>query len=59
MQTEIDGKISKYKPIVLGVPLLFLIYVNFFRKCLTSGKAIKFAGDTNLFFNSNSYQALH
>ena len=65
MQTKIDGKISNFKPIVVGVPqgsildpLLFLIYLNNFSKCLTSGKAIILADDTNLFFNSSSYQAL-
>ena len=62
MHMEIDGKISNSKPNVVGVPqgsildpLLFLIYINDFPKCLTSGKAI-FADDTNLFFNSSSYQ---
>ena len=66
MQTEVDGKISNSKPIVVGVPqgsivgpLLFLIYINDFPKCLTSGKAIMFADDTNLFFNSSSYKALY
>ena len=66
MQTEIDGKISNSKRIEVGVPqgsilgpLLFLIYINDFPKCLTSGKAIVFAVDTNLFFNSSSYQALY
>ena len=57
MQTEVNGKISNSKPIEVGVPqgsilgpLLFLIYINDFPKCLTSGKAIMFADDTNLFF---------
>ena len=57
MQTEVNGKISNSKPIDVGVPqgsilgsLLFLIYINNFPKCLTSGKAIMFADDTNLFF---------
>ena len=66
MQTEVDEKISNFKPIVVGVPqgsilgpLLFLIYINDFPKCLTSGKAIMFADDTNLFFNSSSYTALY
>ena len=39
-------------------PLLFLIYIYDFPKCLTSGKAIMFVDDTNLFFSSSSYQAL-
>ena len=63
---EIDGKISNMKPIVVGIPqesilgpLLFLIYINYFPKRLTSSKAIIFADDTNIFFNSSSYQALY
>ena len=66
MQTEVNGKISNSKPIEVGVPqgsilgpLLFLIYINDFPKCSTSGKAIMFADDTNLFFNSSSYKALN
>ena len=66
MQTEVDGKVSNSKPIVVGVPqgsilgpLLFLIYINHFPKCLMSGKAIIFADKINLFFNSSSYQALY
>ena len=42
---------------ILG-PLLFLIYVNDLTKCLTSGQAIMFADDTNLFFNNVSYTEL-
>ena len=66
MLTENDGKISHYKPILVGVlqgsilgPLLFLIDINDFPKCLTSGKAILFTDDTNLFFNGSCYQALY
>ena len=42
---------------ILG-PLLFLIYVNDLPKCLSSGQAIMFADDTNLFFNNVSYTEL-
>ena len=66
MQTEVDGKILKFKPIVVRLPqgsilgpLLFLIRINDYPKCFTLGKAIMFADDTNLFFNSSSYQALY
>ena len=62
----IKTSISKSKPIVVGVPqgsilgpLLFLIYLNNFPKCLTFGKVITFAEDTNLFFNSGFYRALY
>ena len=63
MQTEINIKILNSKSFVVGVPqgsilsLLFFIYINYFPKCLTSGKVIMFADDTNLFFNRSSYQA--
>ena len=66
MQMKVNGKISNSKPIEVGVPqgsilgpLLFLIYINDFSKYLMSGKAIMFADDTNLFFNSSSYAALY
>ena len=40
---------------ILG-PLLFLIYVNDFCRCVTKGKTIMFADDTNLFFSESSYE---
>ena len=62
LQTEINGKLSPLTLINLGVPkgsilgpLLFLIYVNGLPKCLTSGQAIIFVDDANLFFNNVSY----
>ena len=66
VQKLFKRSLSNSKPIEVGVPqgsilgpLLFLIYKNDFPKCLTSGKAIMFADDTNLFFNSSSYKALY
>ena len=60
-----DGKRSPPTLINSGVPqglivgpLLFLIYVNDLPKCLSSGQAIMFADDTNLFFNNVSYTEL-
>ena len=40
---------------ILG-PLLFLMYVNDFYRCITKGKTIMFADDTNLFFSESSYE---
>ena len=40
---------------ILG-PLLFLIYVNDFSSCITKGKTIMFADNTNLFFSKNCYE---
>ena len=40
---------------ILG-PLLFLIYVNDFSSCITKGKTIMFADDTNLFFSENCFE---
>ena len=40
---------------ILG-PLLFLIYVNDFCRCITKGKTIMFADDTNLFFSESCYE---
>ena len=42
---------------ILG-PLLFLIYVNDFSRCISTGKTIMFADDTNLFFSDNCYNQL-
>ena len=42
---------------ILG-PLLFLIYVNYFSRCISTGKTIMFADDTNLFFSDNCYNQL-
>ena len=36
--------------------LLFLIYVNDFCRCITKGKTIMFADDTNLFFSKSCYE---
>ena len=65
LQTEINGKLSPPTLINLGMPkesilgpLLFLIYVNDLPKCLSSGQAIMFDDDTNLFFNNVSYTEL-
>ena len=65
LQTEINGKLSPPTLISLGVPqgsilgpLLFWIYVNDLPKCLSSGQAIMFADDKNLFFNNVSYTEL-
>ena len=40
---------------ILG-PLLFLMYVNDFCRCITKGKTIMFADDTNLFFSESCYE---
>ena len=40
---------------ILG-PLLFLIYVNDFCRCITKGKTTMFADDTNLFFSESCYE---
>ena len=40
---------------ILG-PLLFLIYVNDFCRCITKDKTIMFPDDTNLFFSESSYE---
>ena len=43
---------------ILG-PLLFLIYVNDFSNCTTSGESIMYADDTNIFLNHKSYKNLY
>ena len=65
LQTEINGNLSPPALINLGVPqgsilgpLLFLIYVNDLPKYLSSGQAIIFADNKNLFFNNVSYTEL-
>ena len=40
---------------ILG-PSLFLIYVNDVSSCITKGKTIMFADDTNWFFSENCYE---
>ena len=42
---------------ILG-PLFFLIYVYDFSRCISTGKTIMFADDTNLFFSDNCYNQL-
>ena len=43
---------------ILG-PLLFSIYVNDLNNCLTLGKCIMYANDTNIFLKSNCYETLY
>ena len=42
---------------ILG-PLLFLIHVNDFPQCITKGKIIMFAVDTNLFFTEKCHNSV-
>ena len=42
---------------ILG-PILFLIYVNDFSKCLQSAEAIMYADDTNVFLHHNNVNTL-
>ena len=60
-----NGKISKSLSLNYGVPqglilgpLLFLIYVNDFPKCLTTGKPLMLADDTNVFFSEKTFKKL-
>ena len=64
-QVLVNGKFSNCLPINYGVPqgsilgpLLFLIYVNDFPKCLSTGNSIMFADDTNIFFSEKNYKTL-
>ena len=66
MQTAIKNKLSTSKLINLGVPqgsilgpLLVLIYINDLPNCISQGKIIMLADDTNLFFSSKSYVDLN
>ena len=57
-QVLCNNQLSGTLKINCGVPqgsilgrLLFLIYANDFSSCITKGKTIMFADDTNLFFS--------
>ena len=56
LQTEINGKLSPPTLINLGVRHGSIL--GSLLKCLTSGQAIMFADDTNLFFENISYTQL-
>ena len=63
---EINNICSNIKSIKYGVPqgsilgpLLFSIYVNDLNNCLTLGKCIMYADDTNIFLKSNCYETLY
>ena len=59
-----NGKILKSLYLSCKVPQgsilgpLFLIYVNDFPKCLTTGKPLMFADDTNVFFSKKTFKKL-
>ena len=62
---SIDGKDSDVSEVVCGVPqgsslgpLLFLIYINDFRLCLTDTSAGHFADDTFIVYNSKKLKTL-
>ena len=63
---EINNICSNTKSIKYGVPqgsilgpLLFSIYVNDLNNCLTLGKCIMYADDTNIFLKSSCYETLY
>ena len=58
--TTFSQKLTLYLPKSCGEPqgsilgaLLFLICVNDFPKCFSTGKPLMFADDTNVFFSKN------
>ena len=64
-QVMCQNVLSNVKYINIGVPqgsilgpLLFFIYVNDFPQCITKGKTIMFADDTNLFFTDKCYNSV-
>ena len=64
-QVMCQNVLSNVKYINIGVPqgsilgpLLFLIYVNDFPQCITKGKTIMFADDTNLFFTEKCHNSV-
>ena len=59
---EVNGICSDTKMIEFGSilgPLLFSIYVNNFKRSLTSGNCIMYADDTNVFLRNKCYEELY